>query len=369
MEKDEATATLADVARQLEARGENELASQIRSAIKSLGPPEVTPPRRDLFTSGEAGRLLGGRSINTVKRWAASGSLEGVAIGTRLHITRRSLEDLQRRLGIGGRIERTDNSPAPTASPLKESETLALEPTVNIPDRPCPLHPGRQTSHPLFTYYGPASWPKRRILVIGYEPGGDLCMHEHAGETPLPFDAPAAAKVQFWTKSHLAISWAAEICGLSLWPKVVRARSSPIAYTDANPHGAQSGQGMKLQCPDEEELTAHASRLLKLPETQPDRCPVVVISRSDGAHADRYRAFYDVVEREFRGRGTRVVVAPFFGMQAKAEFIGKGIAVDRDVQRVIHDVVSEWGFREKVIERRADGKVVLKKHKPCKLCT
>ena len=120
-----------------------------------------------------------------------------------------------------------------------------------------------------------------------------------------------------------------------------------------------------MATPTSEDLVAHAERLLALPETQPDRCPVVILSGRD----PRFAAFYEVVESRFRRRGTYVVDEHFFGRGAPVgEVIGKAIAVDRSVQAAIHHIVSEWGLRERVIERRADGKVVLKGHRPCELC-
>ena len=238
-----------------------------------------------------------------------------------------------------------------------------------LPDRPCPEHPGRSMSHPLFAYYGEPEWPIRRILVIGYEPGADVCMHARPGPIFPPFNAPAAGKVTFWTRSHLAVSWAAEICGLSIWQKAKLVGSSPIAYSDASPHGARSGGRNAISPPSPDELVAHAQRLLALPETQPGRCPVVILSRSDTGHAESLGPFYEVAEQEFSRRGTRVVVVPFFGSMVKAEQVGKAIAVDRVAQAALHDVVREWGLRERVVERRADGRVVLRGHRPCKLCS
>src|SRR5271167_676170 len=47
-----------------------------------------------LITTGEAARLLGVRSINTIKRWAIDGVLEGFRRGGRILVSRRSVERL-----------------------------------------------------------------------------------------------------------------------------------------------------------------------------------------------------------------------------------------------------------------------------------
>lgn len=370
MDMDGALAVLEAVADKLAGRGDSQSAEEIRSVTRALGAsplrPPHPPPRRDLLTTGEAARRLGVRSVNTVKSWVSNGLLDGFKMRDRLFVSLSSVENVRDRLGLETSGP-TDTSPptTPDRSPVGDSFE-ASGGGVHSPGAPCPQHPGRRMTHPLFAYYGEADWPVRRILVVGYEPGDDLCMHDRAGELLLPLNAPAASKVTFWTKSHLAISWAAEICGLSIWPKARLVRSSPIAYTDASPHGSRPGGGRGMTTPTRAELVDHAERLLALPETQPDRCPVVIFSGRD----PRFTAFYDAAESHFRRRGTAVVNdAPFFGRGAtKAESIGKGIAKDRSVQAVIHDVVSEWGFREGVIERRADGKAVLKGHRPCSRC-
>jgi excisionase family DNA binding protein len=48
----------------------------------------------DLLTTSEAARALGVRSINTVKRWAREGLLDGRHIGGRVKVTRESVDKL-----------------------------------------------------------------------------------------------------------------------------------------------------------------------------------------------------------------------------------------------------------------------------------
>jgi len=55
---------------------------------------EETTEDDDLLTTTEAARLLSVRSINTVKRWAREGLLDGRHIGGRVKVTRASVDKL-----------------------------------------------------------------------------------------------------------------------------------------------------------------------------------------------------------------------------------------------------------------------------------
>jgi len=76
---------------ELERRGIGDLARTLDQAIADLSAP-ASPPPDALITTGEAARMLGIRSVNTIKRWAADGLLEGYRRGARILVTRASVE-------------------------------------------------------------------------------------------------------------------------------------------------------------------------------------------------------------------------------------------------------------------------------------
>ena len=77
------------VADELTRRGETDLAQKTREAVAALRSVDAAP---DLVTTGEAARLLGVRSINTVKAWVRDGLLEGSQVGGRMKVSRASIE-------------------------------------------------------------------------------------------------------------------------------------------------------------------------------------------------------------------------------------------------------------------------------------
>ena len=77
------------VADELTRRGETDLAQKTREAVAALRSADAAP---DLVTTGEAARLLGVRSINTVKAWVRDGLLEGAQVGGRMKVSRASIE-------------------------------------------------------------------------------------------------------------------------------------------------------------------------------------------------------------------------------------------------------------------------------------
>ena len=86
---------------QLRERGAAELAKEVDDVIqdiRAIGGTRDNGGRSQghLITTGEAAEILGIRSVNTVKKWAIDGVLEGRRIGQRIMITRESVEQLLR---------------------------------------------------------------------------------------------------------------------------------------------------------------------------------------------------------------------------------------------------------------------------------
>ncbi len=85
----EALKDLEAVARELESRGEKELAARVARSAVALG--STVDRQSELMTTGEAARKLGIRSVNTVKQWAHAGKLRGFRLGGRMLITAESV--------------------------------------------------------------------------------------------------------------------------------------------------------------------------------------------------------------------------------------------------------------------------------------
>ena len=95
LDRGAAIRTLDDVRSQLIAEGKRELVGKVADVIRYLQPP-TQPPVGDLLSTTEAAAILGVRSINTVKRWATDGLLEGYRVGGRIKVTRASVEQILR---------------------------------------------------------------------------------------------------------------------------------------------------------------------------------------------------------------------------------------------------------------------------------
>jgi excisionase family DNA binding protein len=89
----DAIRALNDVRSYLLAEGKSDLVEQVTQVIAALQ-TDRQPPVGDLLSTGEAATLLGVRSINTIKRWAGDGLLEGYQVGGRVKVTRASVEAL-----------------------------------------------------------------------------------------------------------------------------------------------------------------------------------------------------------------------------------------------------------------------------------
>jgi hypothetical protein len=84
---------LKKLARELEDRGDVRLAQRLDSAISALVDAWDTEPQ--LMTTGAAAQELGISSVNTIKRWASQGLLEGFRRGGRVLVSRASVEKMK----------------------------------------------------------------------------------------------------------------------------------------------------------------------------------------------------------------------------------------------------------------------------------
>jgi hypothetical protein len=80
---------LKDLSETLRQRGESDLATEVGELIATLQGEQEE--ERGLVTTGEAARLLGVRSINTIKLWVWQGTLDGVKRGGRWLVTSESV--------------------------------------------------------------------------------------------------------------------------------------------------------------------------------------------------------------------------------------------------------------------------------------
>jgi excisionase family DNA binding protein len=81
---------LRETSEELKRRGIDDLAERLDQSISDL--TTVSPSQSDLLTTGQAAELLGVRSVNTIKSWAAKGILEGFRRGGRILVSRASVE-------------------------------------------------------------------------------------------------------------------------------------------------------------------------------------------------------------------------------------------------------------------------------------
>lgn len=89
-----ALAELSAIEAILRERGETALADRVTTARNSVAPRDGSITL-ELMTTGEAAKLLGIRSVNTIKRWAADGILVGFRRGGRVLVSRESVERLR----------------------------------------------------------------------------------------------------------------------------------------------------------------------------------------------------------------------------------------------------------------------------------
>jgi len=191
--------------------------------------------------------------------------------------------------------------------------------------------------HPLLSIYGPHDVPWRRILVIGREPNDFRPMGTTIGYYAL-HETPHTA---FWARSHAAASRAAGFPSLPLRWYAVQKKCSPLAYTDASPKSYAVGEGGTLgprPSVTNDELEAHAQRLLELPEALV--CPVVLVS---GCRPE-WQVYYDVVLPALAKNGAAIAKVPFFG-RGKGndnESIDEAIQAQPPVRAAIRHCIIAW---------------------------
>ena len=124
---------LEHIADELRTEGKTSLAEEVAEVIQQVKEIANRQPshqsREDVMTTGEAARLLGIRSINTIKRWAIYGLLEGYRRGVRILVSRASVERLMDTPTVADqkRFE-ADQDKALDAFDLGDDEPLPLTP-------------------------------------------------------------------------------------------------------------------------------------------------------------------------------------------------------------------------------------------------
>jgi excisionase family DNA binding protein len=87
----------------LQEQGQPELVEaldRVRAEMERLL-SQAAPAPQEMLTTTEAAALLGVRSINTIKRWASEGRLEGSRRGSRVVVSRHSVEQMRQNAALG----------------------------------------------------------------------------------------------------------------------------------------------------------------------------------------------------------------------------------------------------------------------------
>jgi excisionase family DNA binding protein len=127
MSKAELVRELNALAARLQARGESDAVATVTKAAQALCEQEAdTAARNDMLTTSEAAALLGVRSINTVKRWANEGRLKGYRIGSRLLVSRQSVEQMLQDSALG-RQRAYEQGLAAALAPFESTQAEAAE--------------------------------------------------------------------------------------------------------------------------------------------------------------------------------------------------------------------------------------------------
>jgi hypothetical protein len=125
---DEAVRELQQLMLELQQDGQQERAARLSASVSAILSEAQGGPG-ELLTTGQAAEALGVRSVNTIKRWASDGLLEGFHRGGRVLVSSRSVDALRnskvvnRRTAVEGRINEVlsafdDGDDAPHPSEL-----------------------------------------------------------------------------------------------------------------------------------------------------------------------------------------------------------------------------------------------------------
>ncbi len=86
--------------------GRPDLVQRVDAVLELVRSPAVVDvPEDGVMTTGQAARCLGIRSVNTIKRWAREGYLEGFRRGGRVFVSTRSVEHLRDRRQLREQIQ------------------------------------------------------------------------------------------------------------------------------------------------------------------------------------------------------------------------------------------------------------------------
>src|SRR4051794_27599967 len=90
MDREACRSRLDTLAQQLQAAGQQAFAEELAQLARDVEKSATWPG--DLLTPAEAALALGVKSVNTVKRWARDGRLEGYILGGRVLVSQRSVD-------------------------------------------------------------------------------------------------------------------------------------------------------------------------------------------------------------------------------------------------------------------------------------
>jgi excisionase family DNA binding protein len=106
---DEAVREIQTLVRELQQDGQTERAARLSESVSALLAGASSGPG-ELMTTGEAAEALGVRSVNTIKRWAGDGLLEGFQRGGRMLVSKSSVDAMRNSKVVNARVatERRD---------------------------------------------------------------------------------------------------------------------------------------------------------------------------------------------------------------------------------------------------------------------
>jgi excisionase family DNA binding protein len=100
---DAAVREIQTLVRELEQDGQPERAARLSESVAALLAGGSDGPG-ELMTTGEAAEALGVRSVNTIKRWASDGLLEGFQRGGRMLVSKSSVDAMRNSKVVQARV-------------------------------------------------------------------------------------------------------------------------------------------------------------------------------------------------------------------------------------------------------------------------